>query len=501
LPRAALRGGRGSPWGYRILNVVELLAELRDLLADPQSNWGRIGTVLAEHRGLAEHQAARFLVARASVHGGLAAEAQRRLASVDPRVRLQGIEVVLDAFPRSLAGKLLRRVVKDPDATVGRRARAAVRKLGLNDVALPDARYDGPHLGGWHPAGWCFGLFRFHTSNERRPPRPTRVAALGAVGLPALRSVADLVALLELDGEDALARLMRPGTDVGSAYVEFEVPKATGGTRRLAAPRGPLRRVQRMILDRILARVPVHDACHGFVPGRSTVTNARPHQRAALVLKTDLRDFFPSVHYRRVWGLFAQLGYNQHPVAALLAGLTCYRPRLPDGRVVWPGVLPQGAPTSPALANLACRRLDVRLARLASRMGGVYTRYADDLTFSFADQPELNVGRFWWWIDQICQQEGFHEHAGKRRVLRPNGQQRVTGVVVNDGLHVPRRERRRFRALLHDVGRVGLEAAARGREDLGAYLAGYAAYVRMVEPALGARWGAEVARLLGESRA
>ena len=86
-------------------------------------------------------------------------------------------------------------------------------------------------------------------------------------------------------------------------------------------------------------------------------------------------------------------------------------------------------------------------------------------------------------------------------MLRPNGQQRVTGVVVNDGLHVPRRERRRFRALLHDVGRVGLEAAARGREDLGAYLAGYAAYVRMVEPALGARWGAEVARLLGESRA
>jgi hypothetical protein len=483
------------------MNVVELLSELRELLANPQDNWARIGGLLAEHHGLAEYQAARFLVARsASARGGLGAEVQRRLASIDPAVRLQGIDVVVNAFPRSLAGQLLRRVVKDPDPCVGSHARAAVRKLGLNDVALPDSRYTSQRLGGWHPAGWSFGLFRDHVSNHRRPRRATRVAALGATGLPPLRSAAHVAALLGLDDEDALARLMRPGTDVGSAYVEFEVPKATGGTRRLAAPRAPLRRAQRILLDRILARVPVHDACHGFVAGRSTVTNARPHQQAALLLKTDLRDFFPSVHYRRVCGLFAQLGYSAS-VAALLAGLTCYRPRLPDGRVVWPGVLPQGAPTSPALANLACRRLDVRLGRLASRMGGVYTRYADDLTFSFAQRSELNVGRFWWWIDQICQQEGFHEHAGKRRVLRPNGQQRVTGVVVNAGLHVPRRERRRFRALLHDVGRVGLEAAAHGREDLGAYLAGYAAYVRMVEPALGARWSAEVARLLGESSA
>ena len=89
------------------------------------------------------------------------------------------------------------------------------------------------------------------------------------------------------------------------------------------------------------------------------MSNASPHQGAAIVVKLDLKDFFPTVHYRRVRGLFQWLGYNAD-VANTLAGLTTYRPKLEDGTVLWPGVLPQGAPTSPALANLACRRMDRR---------------------------------------------------------------------------------------------------------------------------------------------
>jgi hypothetical protein len=230
---------------------------------------------------------------------------------------------------------------------------------------------------------------------------------------------------------------------------------------------------------------------------RSTVSNARPHLGAAVLVKTDLRDFFPSVHYRRVIGFFLQLGYSAE-VATLLARLTTHRQKLPDGRIAWPGALPQGAPTSPALANLVCRRLDQRLAGLARKVGAVYTRYADDLTFSFRSEPEVNLGRFFWWVDQICQQEGFAEHPGKRRIMRPAGQQRVTGLVVNRAVSVPRAARRRFRAILSNCRRQGVASQARGREDFADYLRGFAAYVAMVQPEQGRKLLAEVRKLLGD---
>ncbi len=479
-----------------LLPPGELILEMRKLLEDRAGNAAKIQALLERHQDLAEYQIARFYVAR-----HLVPQAEAMLGELDPRQRHAGVELIGFGFPRTLAGKLLRRVVKDPDASVRKRARALVNKLGLKDVALPDTRYDPERsgFGRFDPTGWAFGIFRQHAlASWGRKPRPaTKIAALGAQGLPALASLKALGSWLGCDAK-GLARLMRPGTRAGSAYVEFEIPKAKGGTRRIAAPRGPLRRAQRKILDAILAKVPQHEAAHGFVAGRSTVSNARPHQGAALVVKTDLKDFFPTVHYRRVVGLFTMLGYGDE-VSRALAALTTYRPQLDDGRVVWPGVLPQGAPTSPALANLACRRLDVRLTKLAAKYGAVYTRYADDLTFSFAATPELAVGRFLWWVDGICQQEGFTEHPGKRRLLRAKSQQRVTGLVVNRGVNVPRRERRRFRAILHNCRKQGLPAQARGRDDFSSYLAGYAAYVTMVQPELGKRWAAEVARLIGEA--
>ena len=477
------------------MNPVELILQLRTLLEDAPANAPKIRALIEQHQDMAEYQVARFYAAR-----NLIPQAEALIGDLDPRQRLAGVELIRFGFPRTLAGKLLRRVVKDPDIEVRKRARSTVLALGLEDVALPETRYAGTRTprGKFNITGWAFGLFRRHAASAwDRTPRPaTRIAALGGQGLPVLASVADVCTLLGVDAK-GLARLMRPGTETGSAYVEFEIPKAKGGTRRIAAPRGPLRRAQRTILDQILAKVPQHEASHGFVAGRSTVTNARPHCGAALVIKTDLKDFFPTVHYRRVVGLFTMLGYGE-PVAAALAGITTYRPKLADGRVVWPGVLPQGAPTSPALANLACRRLDVRLSRLAAKYGAAYTRYADDLTFSFPTPPAISIGRFLWWVDSICQHEGFVEHPAKRKLLRGKTQQRVTGLVVNQEVHVPRAERRRFRAILHNCARHGLPSQAQGREDFAAYLAGYAAYVQMVQPELGKAWAAEVARLVGE---
>lgn len=482
-----------------MLTLVELLLELKTLATGPDAmkQLERINALLGDRRLPAEFQVGRHYVARL-----LAPAIEEQAHEVDPRRRLAAINSVTAVFPRSTAARVLRRVVKDPDSKVRSAARKAIQSLRLDDVAPPDVRYapgERSAVGGHNPTGWAFGTFARDPAAARRPTPPSRPSALDAHQLPRLKGPADIAKLVGI-AEDDLAALMRPGTGKGSGYIEFEIPKAKGGTRRISAPRAKLRKVQRTLLEKILDRVPLHDAAHGFVTGRSTVTNARPHERAAIVIKLDLKDFFPTVHYRRVKGLFEHLGYGAE-VAATLAGLTTHRPKLDNGTVVWPGMLPQGAPTSPALANLACRRLDRRLERLAAKYGAVYTRYADDLTFSFAQTPEVRLGRFLWWVDGICQQEGFTERADKRRILRAKHQQRVTGLVVNERAAVPRADRRRFRAILHNCAKHGIASQARDREDFEAYLTGYAAYIHMVDPVLGKQYLAEVARLLGAARA
>jgi RNA-directed DNA polymerase len=479
------------------MSLGQLLVDLSKLLDEPEKNASSIYALLEKSSHLVEYEVARFFVAKR-----MAGNLGGRLRSLDPRERLEGLRMIPLVCPRNMAAKLLRPVIKDPDQTTRKRAHAVMQELQIADVALRDSRHQadlrwaGPFTpGAYNPSGWAFGLYGRRTTPALQPD------LLAANGLPELGSRYDLAAFLGIpDDEDAFAALLRPGTEPGSAYVEFEVPKATGGMRRIAAPRKPLRAVQRKILDEILSKVPVHRAAHGFLPGRSTVTNAEPHVGAAIVVKMDLVDFFPSIHYRRVVGLFENLGYSSS-VARDLAGLCTYRPKLADGRMVWPGIVPQGAPTSPAITNLICRRLDARLSALAKRVGATYTRYADDLTFSFATDPgeSLKLGRFFWWIDQICQQEGFTENTKKRRVFRKSSQQRVTGVVVNQHLAVPRKQRRLFRAILSNVKKNGLEAEARGRDDLEAYLRGFAAYVQMVQPALGAKLARGVDEVLGRS--
>lgn len=215
--------------------------------------------------------------------------------------------------------------------------------------------------------------------------------------------------------------------------------------------------------------MPVHGVAHGFVKGRSTVTNAQPHVGAEVVLKFDLSDFFPTVHYFRIVGLFASFGYyvsdgkfdsrdDSRRIAATLGRLCSYTP---SAKQWGEGFLPQGAPTSPAISNLICRGLDARLQGLAQRNGGAYTRYADDLTFSFRDRA-TDLGRFRWWVDQICHQEGFFVNQRKFRVIARSQRQCVTGIVVNDELRVPRKERRRIRAILHNCRQHGLDSQMRG---------------------------------------
>ncbi len=419
---------------------------------------------------------------------------ERFYASGDPIMRVALLRFARGHLPESAQAYLCRRLVKDGAWRVRSLARRLIERRAFREVALPLT----PE-GAWDATGWLQGTVGQPLFHHRQGQR-----VLQEHGLPLIQNLAELRKLLGIKSRNQLGYLLLASDQRGGPYACFTIPKRGGGERVICAPRKQLRWVQRQILDQILAKVPPHSAAHGFVVGRSTRTNAEKHRGAALLLKFDLTDFFPTIHYHRVLGLFASLGYyvgdgrfgtedDARRVAPTLARLCCYSP---DPQA-WDGItLPQGAPTSPAISNLVCRRLDARLEGLAHRNKGDYTRYADDLTFSFKDAPP-DLGRFRWWVDQVCHQEGFFVNQAKFRVIRASQRQLVTGIVVNDELRIPREERRRFRALLHNARRHGLASQARGREDLGAYLRGFASYVHMVDPDEGAELLRQVDQLLG----
>jgi RNA-directed DNA polymerase len=270
-------------------------------------------------------------------------------------------------------------------------------------------------------------------------------------------------------------------------YVRYIAPKRGGGERVILAPKRELKALQRKVLDGMLARVPTARTTHGFVRGRSVVTNAQPHVGKQIVLKLDLKDFFPSITFPRVRGLFIALGYSFAVASALALLCTEYDREefLRDGTryfiSIGPRHLVQGAPTSPALANLVAWRLDRRLGGLAARHGFAFTRYADDLTFSGDNADAVHKVRTV--AQRIIGDERFAVNAAKTRLARRSARQVVTGLVVNDGIATPRELRRRLRATLHNAEKAGLEAQNRdGRANFPGYLQGLIAFVNAANP-------------------
>jgi retron-type reverse transcriptase len=312
-------------------------------------------------------------------------------------------------------------------------------------------------------------------------------AKLARFDLPVLGSERELADWLSVP----LSRLRwythdRPA-DTTWHYIRYVVRKRSGGERVILAPKRELKALQRKVLSDILARVPTASTTHGFVPGRSVVTNARPHVGKQIVLRLDLKDFFPSITFPRVRGLFIALGYP-FPVASALALLCTEYDREEyehEGTryfiSVGPRHLVQGAPTSPALANLVAWRLDRRLGGLAARHGFAFTRYADDLTFSSDDTSAVTdlLKR----AQRIIHDERFAVNRAKTRLARRSARQVVTGLVVNDEIATPRELRRRLRATLHNAEKAGLEAQNReGRADYYGYLQGLIAFVNAANP-------------------
>lgn len=321
--------------------------------------------------------------------------------------------------------------------------------------------------------------------------RRAEIERLEAHGLPLLATPEQLAAHLEITVSRLRWLAFHQEAAQTTHYVQFEVPKRTGGTRVLAAPKPEIAAVQERILETILAKVPLDDAAHGFVTGRSTVTNARPHQGRDLVINLDLSDFFPSVTFPRVRGVFRSFGYSP-AVATILALLCTECPRRTlayDDRTyhvaVGPRALPQGACTSPAISNLVARKLDRRLRGLSDKHGLTYTRYADDLTFSAGTEKRSELGMMLARMRHVIEDEGFALNPKKVRVQRKGGRQTVTGIVVNEKtkLGLPRHEVRRLRAVLHSAKTTGLQAQNRAKHpDFRAHLAGKIAYLAMIDP-------------------
>ena len=277
-------------------------------------------------------------------------------------------------------------------------------------------------------------------------------------------------------------------------YRRFTIPKRDGTARAIWAPLPKLKDAQRWILRNIVEKLLVHGSVHGFLPGRSTLTNAAAHASPTIVVKVDIKDFFPTVTLPRVKGVFRRAGYREG-VASLLALLCTESPREiveHDGKIYYvalgPRCLPQGAPTSPALTNTLGLRLDRRLSGLAKALGFRYTRYADDLTFSLPSdhQGPPRVGALLGSVRRIVEDEGFSIHPDKTAVSRSGGRQRVTGLVVNGDLppRAPRELRRRLRAAIHN--------RTQGRPspvgDSHTTLMGRAAYLYMTDPTLGGKY-------------
>ncbi len=269
-------------------------------------------------------------------------------------------------------------------------------------------------------------------------------------------------------GVDELARRLGMGAAEIAAlkprYREFALPKASGGTRRITAPDDDTRRVQRTILRRLLARLPVHAAATGFEPGKSIVDNARPHAGRAVVIRMDVRDFFGTTRAKRISQYFRAIGWNRD-TAELLTRLTTYG-----------GALPQGAPTSPRLSNLVNYHLDARLSGLARRFGAAYTRYADDLTFSLERDDRESVHALVRIAKHVVEDEGYRLHMRRKlSIKRRHRRQIVTGLVVNARPRLPRETRRWLRAAEHHAA-TGRPVTLSERQ-----LAGWRSFAAMVD--------------------
>ena len=424
--------------------------------------------------------------------------------------------------PLTVLARALLHGAQDLDSLVSR-VQDAVGKRGLPAIVkrYREAFVHKPHARerevidflrrdvGFRRLRWNAEGKKFLTGNSTIPAQMRPSSTASSWLIPPITTVSELCTWLRLP----LAEL-GPFADLkgmnGQArhpslqhYRNHLVAKRSGGLRLIEAPKQRLKLLQREILADILNAIPTHPAAHGFVRGRSIQSFAAPHIGQRAVLRMDIENFFPSISFARVAAFFRTAGYPER-VADFLAGLCTHavpnkfwrqlapqpdtEARTELKRIYSPRHLPQGAPASPALANLCAYRLDCRLHALAQAGGAVYSRYADDLAFSggaaFDRAGEAFAGR----VAAILLEEGFHAAYRKTRLMRQSVRQQLTGLVVNRHLNLPREDYDHLKAILTNCVRSGPQNQNRDAlPDFRAHLLGRVAFVESIHPARGAK--------------
>lgn len=313
-------------------------------------------------------------------------------------------------------------------------------------------------------------------------------------GLPLWNTEADIATALGISLRELWYFAIHRERERQPHYVTFSIPKRSGGRRLIMAPKRRLKAIQRRLLALVIEKLPVSPHAHAFRRGHSIRTGAEPHVGKRLLLRLDLKDFFPSVTFARVRGLLIAYGYG-YAVASTLSVLMTEAERQPvevDGNIfhvpIGDRYCVQGAPTSPGICNALLRPLDNRLAGLATKRGLVYTRYADDLSFS-GEMDRNAAHKVRALVTRIVAEEGFQINAAKTRLMGQGSRQSVTGVIVNKTLGLSRQERRRLRAMAH---RLSHQTNAETEPKLRAKFDGKVAFLAMLNPEQAARLGGEM---------
>ncbi len=270
-----------------------------------------------------------------------------------------------------------------------------------------------------------------------------------------------------------LGKIYKKDSDL---YETWTVTKKSGGKRVITEPRPELKTVQKHILERIIPEIGNHHCAYGFIPGRNIVQNASRHANQKAVVSIDIKDFFPSIRFPRIYGVLKSLNFHDRVAGVITALCT------------WNGSLPQGAPTSPALSNLIAFRMDKKLSSYCYNQGWTYTRYADDLTFSTSKDNQVNrpVDHFVSVVRRIVEDEGFEVNEKKIKIMRDHKRQWVTGLVANEKTSVIRWKYRQLRAAVHNAATIGLNEAAKkqgiSRGKYVMWVDGNLAFHNMVDP-------------------
>jgi RNA-directed DNA polymerase len=405
---------------------------------------------------------------------------------------------------RRLATALVAGPLRDPEALVARarplvgdlrRARwlaPLARKLSLEfaDSPRPTARRIAERIRAHEGINkaWADGRGRISLA----PVTPQMAPAVGAPStweIPEITTLGELSETLRVHPDDLGWLISQKAQHYRHRW---QVKPKSGRFRLIESPKVLLKFAQRRVLRKILHTISPHEAARGFRPGCSIRNFVEPHTGREILIRFDLEDFFPSITAARVLQIFMTAGYPEAVARALTRLTTHAAPpsvleqkslTCPERQRLATTHLPQGAPTSPALANLSAFHLDCRLAGFAKAAGADYTRYADDLLFSGGEDFARQVRRFQVAVGAILLEEGFRPNHHKTRVMGQGQKQHAAGLVLNEKPNLDRREFDRLKAILTNCARHGPTSQNfENQPNLAAHLAGKLAWVRFIQP-------------------